>query len=142
MSVLVDTSIWSLALRRQAREAPAAQRRLIDEWKRLVVSGQACLAGPIRQEVLSGVRSDPAFRAVQERLGFFDHLAVHHDDYDQAAHFYNTLRSAGVAGSAVDLLLCAIASRCDIAIFTTDADFARYARHLPIRLYAPPRVSR
>jgi predicted nucleic acid-binding protein len=139
VSVLVDTSIWSLSLRRQTRDLPPASQRLVQEWKRLVVDGEACLAGPIRQEILSRIRHETSFRDVQERLAYFDHLAVHHHDYDQAARYYNTLRGAGVAGTAVDMLLCAIASRCDIAIFTTDADFDRYAEHLPIRLHEPRR---
>ncbi|HRI17203.1 MAG TPA: hypothetical protein PL196_01655, partial [Burkholderiaceae bacterium] len=74
---------------------------------------------------------------LRHHLAGFDCIDVGLDDHDQAACFYDTLRSAGVAGSAVDLLSCAVESRADISIFTTDRDFRRYADHLPIRPHEP-----
>lgn len=138
MSVLIDTSIWSLALRRRQRQLGAEQRRLVDEWRRLIEDGTAVIAGPIRQEILSGIRSCEQFDRVRERLAGFDCPDVLVEDFDQAAIFYNHLRSRGVAGGSVDLLICAIAYRHSLAVFTTDRDFERYAQHLPIRLHSIP----
>jgi len=135
--VLVDTTIWSLALRRRPVDISAEETTLVDEWSRLVRTGEAVLALPIRQEILSGVRSEKAFRALQQSLSAFRYLDIEPTDYDRAAEFYNTCRSHGVAGTATDLLLCAAASRSEMPIFTTDGDFPFYARHLPVRLHTP-----
>ena len=135
MRVLVDTTIWSLALRRRPRKLGAPQQALVGELTELIEGGRAALTGVIRQELLSGIRDEPAFERLRGRLRHFDDEALTADDYEEAARHYNVCRSAGVAGSAIDFLLCAIASRRDLAIFTTDRDFERYAKHLPIRLH-------
>lgn len=137
MTVLVDTTIWSLALRRRRHSLSGAQLRLVEEWRRLVLDGRAGILGLIRQEVLSGVRAPEMFDRLQHHLAGFDCIEIRIDDHDQAARFYNTLRAGGVAGSAVDVLICAVASRVGIPIFTTDDHFSRYAKHLPIRLHEP-----
>ena len=138
MIVLVDTTIWSLALRRRREALRSAESAVVEEWARLVSSGEAALAGPIRQEVLSGIRSAEAFAALQEQLGNFRYLAIVPGDYDRAAGFFNECRAAGIAATAIDMLLCAIAHRHEVAIFTTDGDFAHYADLLPIRLHRLP----
>ena len=135
MRALVDTTIWSLALRRRSRSLSARERTLVAEWRRLVEAGLATIVGPIRQEVLSGIRRVEDFDKLRNHLAGFDCLDVRLDDYDQAARFYNTLRSKGVAGTAVDLLICAVANRYDLSVFTTDNDFAGYVHYLPVRRY-------
>ena len=137
MIVLVDTTVWSLALRRRRGVLSAAEAALVDEWARLVRTGEAALAGPIRQELLSGLRERKTFVSLQEQLSNFRYLAVTPGDYDRAAAFFNDCRAAGIAATPIDMLLCAIASRHDVAIFTTDEDFPRYATCLPIRLHRP-----
>ena len=57
------------------------------------------------------------------------------EDYEQAAEFFNICRRNGIQGSNTDFLLCAISARHDLAIFTTDADFARFQQYLPVMLY-------
>jgi predicted nucleic acid-binding protein len=135
--VLVDTTIWSLALRRRRNALSATETALVEEWIRLVRTGEAALVGPVRQELLSGVRDARTFAAVQEQLGNFRYLAIVPGDYDRAAGFFNDCRAAGIAATPIDMLLCAIASRHEVAIFTTDDDFPRYASRLPIRLHRP-----
>lgn len=93
------------------------------------------MIGPVRQELLSGVREPGAFERLRKRLRAFEDVPLLAEDYERAAGDDKRCRAAGVAGSAVDFLLCAVAQRLDVAIFTTDADFKRYARHLPIRLH-------
>jgi predicted nucleic acid-binding protein len=136
--VLVDTTIWSLALRRKPHDLSAGEQRIVDEWAALVRGGQAVLAGPIRQEVLSGVKREADFEALRQRLSAFAMLPIELGDYDRAASFFNTCRAHGVVGATVDMLLCALADRTHAAIFTADQDFPRYGRHLPIRLHTPP----
>ena len=94
------------------------------------------LIGPVRQEILSGVRDDSTFDRLREHLRAFDDEPLNFDDYEEAARCHNVCRRAGVAGSSVDFLLCAVALRRHAEIFTTDVDFRRYAEHLPLSLYS------
>jgi predicted nucleic acid-binding protein len=137
VTVLVDTTIWSLALRRRAHQLSPLEKRLVEEWADLVTSGRAVLIGPVHQEVLSGIRSIEMFAALQETLSAFHYLETLLSDYIQAARFFNLCRSGGVVGSHVDMLICAMAHRYAVPIFTTDPDFSGYAQHLPIRLHEP-----
>jgi predicted nucleic acid-binding protein len=136
MSVLIDTPVWSLALRRKSTQLGANERRLVDEWRQLVMDGKACIAGIIRQEVLSGIRDPRSFEALRARLRAFDDVPAGPEDHERAASYFNACRSRGVTPTAFDVLICALATRNHLAIFTTDKDFVRYARVLPIRLYA------
>lgn len=138
--VLVDTTIWSLALRRSGRDLAPRELELLREWTSLVRSGLAALVGPIRQEILSGIREEGVFQAIRRRISDFRYLRIADGDYDQAALFFNICRRRGITGSAIDMLICAVASRHEAPIFTMDPDFPRYARHLPIRIHTarPP----
>jgi len=133
--VLVDSTIWSLALRRRSHQLSVPEQELVAEWIELVSSGRAVLTGPIRQEILSGIRTEEAFEALRGKLSSFRYLEVLPGDYDQAARFFNLCRSQGVAGTHVDMLLCATAHRYSVPIFTTDQDFLHYARCLPVGLH-------
>ena len=135
MTVLIDTTIWSLALRRRAHQLSAEEKRLVEEWMDLVTSGRAVLTGPVHQEVLSGIRSHEVFETLHEKLSSFPYLENLPGDYVQAARFFNLCRSHGIAGSHVDMLICALAYRYSMPIFTTDPDFPGYAKHLPITLH-------
>ena len=137
MTVLVDTTIWSLALRRRAHQLSLVEKRLVEEWADLVISGRAILIGPVHQEVLSGIRSEEVFEALHEKLSAFHCFESLPSDYVEAARFFKLCRSGGVVGSHVDMLICAMAHRYGVAIFTTDPDFSSYAKHLPIRLHQP-----
>ena len=95
------------------------------------------LVGPVRQEVLSGIRDERVFGRLRQALRAFPDEPLTAEDYEHAASCGNVCRRKGVAGSAVDSLLCAIALRRRVAIFTTDGDFALYAKHLPIQLHRP-----
>jgi predicted nucleic acid-binding protein len=137
VTVLVDTTIWSLALRRRAHQLSLAEKRLVEEWADLVTSGRVALIGPVHQEVLSGIRGDEAFEALHEKLSSFRYLETLPDDFVQAARFFNLCRSHGIAASHIDMLICAVAHRYSVPVFTTDPDFSGYAEHLPIRLHEP-----
>lgn len=137
MTVLVDTTVWSLGLRRRRERLSPPEEGLLIELERLIISDQAVLTGPIRQEVLSGVRGEGTFLTLRERLSKFHSLGIHPDDYDQAARFFNVCRSRGISGTHTDMLICALAYRHDVPVFSTDGDFPHYARHLPIRLHRP-----
>jgi len=133
--ILVDTSIWSLALRRRPAALSAGEVRLVEEWADLVTEGLAGLIGPIRQEILSGVRRAEVFQALRRELSDFPHLGIDVVDYDRAAEFFNVCRAQGITGGPIDMLISAVAYRYEVPIFSQDTDFMRYARHLPLRLH-------
>lgn len=137
MMVLVDTPVWSVALRRSPKVLSREQQALTQELGELIKESRAQLLGPIRQELLSGIRDELQFRRLREHLRAFDDPALTTADYEAAAQAHNRCRAAGIAGSAVDFLICAAAIERGWQVFTTDQDFYRYARHLPLQIYKP-----
>ncbi|PHR92786.1 MAG: PIN domain nuclease [Blastopirellula sp.] len=135
MNVLIDTTIWSLALRRQ--EQKPKDQVLINELSELIEEMRAEIIGPIRQELLSGIAETPKFKTVKQHLQAFDDLPITSVDYEEAARLFNVCRKKGVQGSHVDFLICAVAIRLSIPIFTTDKDFANYSKHLKLKLHTP-----
>jgi predicted nucleic acid-binding protein len=131
MRVLVDTSIWSLALRRGEH----AQHPEATELRRLIAAHVVEIIGPIRQEVLSGVRDQAQFERLETHLAAFPDLPLLAEDYVTAAKFYNLCRAKGIQGSNTDFLICAAAVRHDLSVFTTDGDFPHFAKCLPIVLH-------
>jgi len=133
MKVLVDTSVWSLALRRNAPADSPEVAELIELIRELRVQ----MIGPVRQELLSGIKSIAQFTKLREHLRAFPELEITGPDYESAAEFHNLCRANGVQGSNTDFLICAIATRCEFPIFTTDGDFILFQQHLPIILHSP-----
>ena len=127
----MDTSIWSLALRRETQDSTQA----IEALRNLILDHQVSIIGPIRQELLSGIRSHSQFDRLTSYLSAFPDTAMITDDYVLAARFFNLCRSKGVQGSNTDFLICAVAVRNKFPIFTTDKDFGYFSAHLPIVLY-------
>jgi len=137
VKVLVDTTLWSLALRRRRRKP--VEQVLVDELAELVKELRAVLIGPIRQEVLSGIPDLGQFETVRRHLAAFDDLPIDGQDYEEAARLFNARRAKSVQGSHVDFLICAVAMRNSASVFTTDRDFTRYAQHMDLRLHEPRR---
>ena len=135
MLVLVDTSIWSLALRRTTTNLNPREQRVAAALRELIRDGRAQLVGPVRQELLSGIRHENRFARVRDQLRAFDEPSLDPADYEEAAHIHNRCRSRGVSGSSIDFLICAAAARREWQIFTTDQDFVRYAHVAPLKLY-------
>jgi predicted nucleic acid-binding protein len=134
MKVLVDTSVWSAALRRKAINDE--ERAVVAKLQELIESLQVVVIGPVRQEILSGIADDKQFELLKTRLAAFEDLLVATGDYEKAAFFYNICRVNGIQGSHVDFLICAVAANHKLPIFTLDKDFYRYAEYLPITVYS------
>jgi len=135
MMVLVDTPVWSLALRRRPEHLSGSEEGLGNALAELIREGRAELVGPIRQELLSGIREEAQFKKIRDYLRAFREPSLEAEDYEDAARMSNQCRSRGIAGSAVDFLICATAHRRGWSIFTTDQDFRNYASVLPVRLH-------
>jgi predicted nucleic acid-binding protein len=137
VNVLVDTSVWSLALRRAPRNLSSAEKAIVAELAGLIDKGCAKLIGLVRQELLSGIKRSEQFEKLREILAAFPDELADPEDYERAASFGNKCRSQGVSVSVSDMLICSIAQSRGWSIFSTDPDFGRYARILSIRLHAP-----
>jgi predicted nucleic acid-binding protein len=131
LKVLVDTCIWSHALRSKKPEFEAQVKNL----ETLIADQRVVIIGAIRQEVLSGYSDLNKFETLKTRLSYFENTPILDEDYITAARFYNECRQKGVQGSHIDLLICAVAVRLNIPILTSDKDFGFYQQHLPIKLY-------
>lgn len=137
MGVMVDTNVWSLALRRLPEQLSPRETEYVAELATLLGRDDAWLLGAVRQEVLSGIRSEVAFRRIRRQLQGAFPVRTEPHDYERAAEVSNTLRAGGVASSPVDALLCAVAERVTVPVFTLDQDFERYSSLLGLDLHQP-----
>lgn len=135
MMVLVDTPVWSLALRRKPADLNAREQVLTHALAELIREGRAQIMGVVRQELLSGIREAQNFDRLRDYLRAFDDPQIDVLDYEKAAELHNRCRARGIAGSAIDFLICAVAQRRDWQVFTTDTDFERYKTALSLKLY-------
>jgi predicted nucleic acid-binding protein len=135
MNVLVDTPVWSLALRHRRVDLNARERVLTQALAELIREGRVQMMGAIRQELLSGIREEERFHKLRNYLRAFGEPGIEIADYEEAAHMHSLCRARGIAGSAIDFLICAVAQRRDWHIFATDRDFDRYGRVLELKLY-------
>lgn len=130
MNVLVDTSVWSLALRRKRAVSPEA-----GELGHLVRESRVEIIGPIRQEILSGIHQRAQFEVLQAKLADFPDIPLRTAHFEMAADFSNQCRKYGIQGSHTDFLICSVAHLEKLSIFSTDADFGHFAKRLPVTLH-------
>ena len=134
MKVLVDTCIWSLALR---REKQLDSNIDVIEFQELIKEVRVQIIGPIRQEILSGVKKKSQFTKLKKILAAFPDLDLTSEDFELSADYFNFLRSKGIQGSNTNFLICAVSTRYNMPIFTTDKDFTFFKKYIPITLHAP-----
>jgi predicted nucleic acid-binding protein len=132
VNILVDTSVWSHALRRRAS---AKRSPFSVELASLVQDGRVVMIGPIRQEILSGIKERVQFDRLREHLRAFPDTTITMEHYEEAAQHFNKCRQKGIQGSNTDFLICAMATRNEYSIFTSDEDFEHFAKVLPITLH-------
>jgi hypothetical protein len=130
VSVLVDTSVWSIALR---RDRPPATRE-VEALRAAIERGDACLLGIILQEVLQGFPSPDRTRRLVEYLSPFPIMSLHRGDYIYAAEIRNKCRAKGLTVSTIDAQIAAAAINHRCALLTVDRDFEGITRHFPLRL--------
>lgn len=129
--VLVDTCIWSLALRSKTSK----EKTVADILARLIDENRAKMIGPIRQEVLSGYSDKISYEKLRSKLLYFPNEEIVDSDYEAAAEYSNVCRAKGIQGSHIDFLVCSVAIRLKMKIYTTDKDFQGYSKHLPILIF-------
>ncbi len=133
MKIIVDTSVWSLALRLRGQ----CRTPCVKELRGLIQDHRVQMIGPIRQEILSGIRTESQFNDLKRHLDSFVDLPILTEDYVEAARYFNLCRSKGIQGSNTDFLICAVSIRNELPVYTTDKDFELFAKHISIRLHKP-----
>ncbi len=137
MKVLVDSSVWSLALRRPKNAVLSPeQQNVVTALADLMRDGRAVMIGAIRQELLSGIKSQAGFEALKSTLTAFEDVPLAMQDYEKAAEVFITCRANGVQGSNTDFLICAVSINHQLPIFSVDGDFLNYQKYLPMLLYS------
>jgi len=131
VKILVDTSVWSAVLRRGDEQSQGVKKLLAE----LIAGNLVQIIGPIRQEILSGIREEAQFDALKSHLAAFPDIPISSEDYVTAAELFNQCRRKGIQGSNTDYLICAVAVRNRMQILTLDNDFKEFRKVLPIDLY-------
>jgi predicted nucleic acid-binding protein len=126
MRFLVDTCVWSLGLRRRyASRLNSEEQRLLAELAAAIQVSNAAIIGPVRQEVLSGIRDRAQFKKTQGLLEPFADETLIPEDFVEAARLFNLCRDHGVVCGAVDILICSVAARLGYGILTYGAGLSR-----------------
>jgi predicted nucleic acid-binding protein len=131
VNLFVDTSVWSLALR---RDTPADHSGVAMLRKALVGGDTLVITGIVLQELLQGFRGPKDQARIIERLQVLPFLNPSRDTHVQAAALRNTCRRKGVQFGTVDALIAQLCIEHDLALLTADKDFAHAARFVPLRL--------
>ena len=134
MTLLVDTSVWSLALRRDASVADPEVRALKDA---LLGADIVVTTGLVLQELLQGFSGPKASAQLIERFTALPLLQPDREDHIAAAALRNTCRRAGVQVGTIDALLAQLCIRHDLLLLTTDNDFTLAAKHCSLRIWSP-----
>ena len=131
MSVVVDTSVWSLVLRRGSpSDDPGAVALAV-----MLRKGESIqLLGIILQEVLQGIRNPADFDQLRTRFEAFSLLRLDRDDFIAAAELWNVCRSHGVQATTIDCQIAAACLRHNCALLTSDQDFQHIAKYCPLQL--------
>lgn len=136
MILLVDTSVWSLALRRDATvDSPQ-----VSALRAALGAGQAIVTtGLILQELLQGFGGPRARREIIERFSALPLLAPDRQDYIDAAELRNLCRRSGVQLGTIDALLAQLCIRHSLTLLTTDNDFVCAAKHCDLDIWSAKR---
>ncbi len=134
MSLFVDTSVWSLLLRRDRPRNGAEVAALVAALN----SGERILStGLILQELLQGFAGPKSASEIIKHFAAFPLLAPDRQDHISAAEIRNRCRKRGVQAGTIDALIAQLCIHHELVLLTTDADFTHIARHTSLRLWKP-----
>ena len=132
MSYLVDTSVWSLALRRDALDSTPE----VDELKRALEAGdEIFVTGLVLQELLQGFNKPKAYDQIVEYFALLPFIVPDREDYIQAANLRNQCRRKGIQVGTIDALLAQLCIDREIEILTTDKDFSQITKAAPLKVW-------
>lgn len=127
MQVIVDTSVWSLALRRGKPQEVLH----VNALRELISEGRVVMIGAVRQEILSGVRYTKQFERLDHALRAFPDEHMETSDYVEAARISNECMTAGVSTGNTDCLISAFSINRGYQVLTTDNDFLDMSGVIP-----------
>lgn len=134
MTLLVDTSVWSLAFRRSVDSA-AAQ---VEALRAALGGGEPIVTtGLILQELLQGFSGPRARKDIVQRFAALPLLVPDRRDYIDAADLRNLCRRSGVQIGTIDALLTQLCIRHELTLLTTDRDFTLASKHCALRVWKP-----
>jgi predicted nucleic acid-binding protein len=134
VTLFVDTSVWSLAFRRDADQA-APQ---IEALRAALVGGDSVVTtGLILQELLQGFSGPKARKELLDKFAALPILVPDRKDHIDAADLRNRCRRAGVQLGTIDALIAQLCVRHDLTLLTTDGDFAFAAKYCPLSVWKP-----
>ena len=126
MKTIVDTCVWSLSLRRENQTRLASSElQMIAPLQEAIRYGRVLMIGPIRQEILSGIRDKARFAKLQRLLDPFRDEEIAAEDFVEAARLFDLCKDRGVECGPVDILICAVAVRLQCDILTYDRGLKR-----------------
>ena len=131
--------MWSLSLRRNPEHLNSAEGLIVSELAKLISESRVCLLGLVRQEVLSGIKTDAQFMRLRNFLRAFQDIEISVEDHESAAEASNRCQAKGITVSVVDALICTVAINREFTVFTIDNDFKFLASILPVQLHSPRR---
>ena len=132
MTLFVDTSVWSLAFRRDSDTSTAEVMAL----RQALESGETVVtAGLVLQELLHGFSGPKARKDIIDRFSALPLLNADRQDHIDAAEWRNKSRRAGVQIGTIDALLAQLCIRHSLTLLTTDKDFGHMALHCPLQLW-------
>ena len=132
MTLFADTSVWSLAMRRDLPSDAAAVRALI---RALETGGSVVTTGFVLQELLQGFSGAKVQEQIVDRFADLPLLVPDREDHIAAATLRNSCRRKGVQVGTIDALLAQLCIRHELVLLTTDEDFGYIARHSELRLW-------
>jgi predicted nucleic acid-binding protein len=134
VSLFVDTSVWSLALRRDAPAGGPEVEMLI----RAIEHGETVLTtGLVLQELLQGFAGPKSRDRIVERFSALPLVAPDRKDHIDAATLRNRCRRRGVQIGTIDALLAQLCLRHDLIMLTADHDFRAITKHSTLKVWKP-----
>ena len=139
MTLFVDTSVWSLALR---RDCPASEPEVHQLKDALLGADVVVTTGLVLQELLQGFSGPKASAQIIEHFAALPLIQPDREDHIAGAVLRNTCRRAGIQVGTIDALLAQLSIRHDLTLLSTDNDFKLVAKHCALRIWTPKVATR
>jgi predicted nucleic acid-binding protein len=132
LNLFVDTSVWSLTLR---RDAPESIPEVVALTRAVDVGDPIYTTGFVLQELLQGFAGPKARDLILDKLSALPSINPDRRDHVEAAGIFVTCRQAGVQIGTIDALIAQLCIRHSLTLLSSDADFARIAKHTSLQLW-------
>lgn len=130
--VIIDTSVWSEALRRKKNtinSSVAIIRKIIEKDIEIL------LLGIILQEILSGISNEKLYNEIKKILDDFVYLETTKNDYIYASELSNKCRSNGIKAGSIDYLIASTTIQNDLHLVTYDKDFVNISKYTDLKIF-------